>query len=101
MVSSHLDVDLAHSDERPKLQGPKAVRAEIATVTLMGLPMTTPSAVAVYARISLDHAGNGLGVIGQLEDCLDEAARRGWKVAGEYVYNDVSTYSSKTRPQYR
>lgn len=58
-------------------------------------------AAAIYARISLDRAGDRLGVARQLEDCRAEAARRGWPVAGEYVDDDISAWSGKTRPAYR
>lgn len=60
-----------------------------------------PDAVAIYARMSLDATGEGLGIARQLEDCRAEAARRGWTVADEYVDNDVSAYSGKARPAYR
>lgn len=54
----------------------------------------------MYARISSDQAGLGLGVARQLEDCRKLAADRGWVVAEEYVDNDVSAYSGKPRPAY-
>jgi len=57
-------------------------------------------AAAVYARISSDQAGLGLGVSRQLEDCRKLAADRGWVVAEEYVDNDVSAYSGRPRPAY-
>lgn len=41
-----------------------------------------------------------LGVTRQLEDCRAEAKRRGWAVAEEYVDDDTSAYSGKTRPAY-
>ncbi|MGL6235103.1 MAG: recombinase family protein [Segniliparus sp.] len=55
---------------------------------------------AVYARISSDQLGEGLGVARQLEDCRKLAASRGWPVGQEYVDNDVSAYSGKDRPAY-
>lgn len=55
---------------------------------------------AIYARISRDITGEGLGVERQLQDCRKLAADRGWVVAEEYVDNDVSAYSGKTRPDY-
>lgn len=58
-------------------------------------------AVALYARISQDRSGEGLGVQRQLKDCRAEAERRGWHVAEEYVDDDVSAYSGKARPAYR
>jgi DNA invertase Pin-like site-specific DNA recombinase len=63
--------------------------------------MTMPKAVAVYARISQDRGGEGLGVQRQLIDCRAEAKRRGWDVAEEYVDDDISAYSGKLRPAYR
>lgn len=62
--------------------------------------MTTPRAAALYARISSDIEGAGLGVARQLEDCRRLARDLGWVVAEEYVDNDLSAYSGKTRPSY-
>ena len=62
--------------------------------------MTTPVAVAVYARISADHDGTALGVTRQLDDCHQLAARLGWTVAEDYVDNDLSAYSGKRRPRF-
>jgi hypothetical protein len=56
---------------------------------------------AVYARISEDRDGTGLGVARQEKDCIALASRRGWHVARVYVDNDISAYSGKPRPQYR
>ena len=58
------------------------------------------TSVAVYARISQDRDGEGLGVKRQLGDCRADAARRGWTVAEEYVDDDISAYSGKLRPAY-
>lgn len=55
---------------------------------------------AIYARISADVEGTGLGVTRQLEDCRKLAADRGWPVGDEYVDNDVSAFSGKPRRQY-
>ncbi|MEO9237802.1 MAG: recombinase family protein [Jatrophihabitantaceae bacterium] len=63
--------------------------------------MSKVRAAAVYAWISSDQDGRGLGVARQVEDCRKLAAERGWTVAEEYVDNDVSAYSGKTRPAYR
>jgi len=60
-----------------------------------------PRAAAIYARISQDRTGEGLGVQRQLDDCRAEAARRGWTVAQQYVDDDISAYSGKERPAYR
>lgn len=62
--------------------------------------MRTVKAAAIYARISSDQTGEGLGVARQLEDCRRLAADRGWSVAAEYVDNDISAYRGKTRPEY-
>jgi site-specific DNA recombinase len=60
-----------------------------------------PGAAGIYARISQDREGDGLGVTRQLQDCREEAKRRGWPLAEEYVDDDVSAYSGKPRPAYR
>lgn len=60
-----------------------------------------PRAAVIYARISQDRLGEGLGTLRQLEDCRAEAERRGWPVVSEYVDDDVSAYSGKIRPGYR
>ncbi|MFL6138517.1 MAG: recombinase family protein [Frankiaceae bacterium] len=57
-------------------------------------------AAALYARISSDQEGSGLGVARQLEDCRRLADSLGWTVAEEYVDNDLSAYSGKRRPAY-
>lgn len=62
--------------------------------------MVRIKAAAVYARISSDQAGTGLGVKRQVADCRMVAAERGWTVAEEYVDNDISAYSGKPRPAY-
>jgi site-specific DNA recombinase len=56
--------------------------------------------VAVYARISSDVVGEGLGVARQEADCRALAEGRGWRVVACYIDNDVSAYSGKRRPQY-
>lgn len=55
---------------------------------------------AIYARISADVEGTGLGVTRQLEDCRKLATDRGWPIGDEYVDNDVSAYSGKPRRDY-
>jgi DNA invertase Pin-like site-specific DNA recombinase len=55
---------------------------------------------AVYARISSDQTGEGLGVQRQLEDCRRLAIERGWIIGEEYVDNDISAYRGKARPEY-
>jgi site-specific DNA recombinase len=56
---------------------------------------------AVYARISQDRAGAGLGVERQRQDCLGLAKRLGWVIVSEHTDNDMSAYSGKPRPGYR
>lgn len=56
-------------------------------------------AAAVYARISSDD-GTALGVARQVEDCRALAASLGWTVAEEYVDNDVSAFTGRSRPAY-
>jgi len=55
---------------------------------------------AIYARISRDREGDGLGVDRQEQDCRALAERLGWDVAAVYVDNDISAYSGAKRPQY-
>ncbi len=55
---------------------------------------------AVYARISQDRIGAGLGVDRQEQDCRALAEQRGWSVAQVYVDNDTSAYSRRSRPGY-
>ncbi|WP_218938435.1 recombinase family protein [Modestobacter altitudinis] len=62
--------------------------------------MQKRTAVAVYARISQDRDGDGLGVQRQVDDCRAEVGRRGWTVGEVYIDDDVSAYSGKKRPAY-
>ncbi|MBD8054126.1 recombinase family protein [Rhodococcus ruber] len=55
----------------------------------------------IYARISRDREGAGVGVERQAADCRDLADRLGWTVVGTFTDNDVSAYSGKLRPGYR
>jgi site-specific DNA recombinase len=55
----------------------------------------------VYARISEDRDGEGLGVKRQVRDCVTECERRGWVVQESYRDNDVSSYGRKARPAYQ
>lgn len=54
----------------------------------------------VYARISEDTAGRGLGVTRQERECRELAERNGWEVVDVLVDNDRSAYSGKRRPGY-
>lgn len=70
-------------------------------VRLSGMPTTKTSVrAAIYARISQDSEGLGLGVQRQLEDCRALAASRGWQVAEEFIDNDLSALSGRLRPGY-
>ena len=55
---------------------------------------------AVYARISQDTAGEGLGVQRQEKLCRDKATALGWTVVEAYVDNDLSASKNVARPQY-
>jgi site-specific DNA recombinase len=61
---------------------------------------STPKAAAIYCRISLDKAGDGLGVERQEQLCRKLATDKGWLVAGTYVDNSASAYNSKARTHY-
>jgi len=63
--------------------------------------MSTPKSAAIYARISKDLTGEGLGVDRQIEDCQALARELGWPVGEVYVDNDASAFSGKVRPHYR
>jgi len=56
---------------------------------------------AIYARISDDTQGTGLGVARQEADCRKLAERLGWPIAAVYTDNDISAFSGKERPAYR
>jgi site-specific DNA recombinase len=63
--------------------------------------MITPVTAAVYARLSLDRTGDAVSVDRQLQDCRDLAARRGWTVADQHVFEDRSRSAwqrSRKRP---
>jgi DNA invertase Pin-like site-specific DNA recombinase len=62
--------------------------------------MVEVRSAAIYARISRDATGEGLGVERQLKECRRLAEQRGWTVAEEYVDNDISAYRGKRRPAY-
>src|SRR5829696_5986587 len=61
---------------------------------------TAPVRAGIYARISSDREGDGLGVARQIEDCERLAERKGWRVMEQYVDDDVSAWSGRRRPQY-
>lgn len=55
---------------------------------------------AIYARISQDRAGAGLGVARQIEDCRNLASAKGWTVTEQFTDNDTSAYRGHARPQF-
>lgn len=55
---------------------------------------------ALYARISDDRTGAGLGVERQLQDCRRICAERRWQVTAEYTDNDRSAYQGKPRADF-
>jgi DNA invertase Pin-like site-specific DNA recombinase len=60
----------------------------------------TPTAAAIYARISLDRDDDGIGVDRQIDLCRELAKEKGWRVAGVYPDNNVSASNGKTREHY-
>jgi DNA invertase Pin-like site-specific DNA recombinase len=56
--------------------------------------------VVMYARISQDRTGAHLGADRQIDDMCGLAERRGARVVGVYVDNDLSAFSGKKRPDY-
>ncbi|MFJ6416453.1 recombinase family protein [Paeniglutamicibacter sp. NPDC091659] len=66
----------------------------------MSDPKTTPIRCAIYARISDDKRGEGLGVERQEQACRELAERNGWEVVLVKVDNGISAYSGKPRPSY-
>lgn len=57
-----------------------------------------PSAPALYARISLDRTGEGLGVQRQIDECVALCQTLGWPEPAVYKDNDISAASGKRRP---
>jgi site-specific DNA recombinase len=62
--------------------------------------VTAAVRAGIYARISSDREGDGLGVARQIEDCERLAERKGWRVVEQYVDDDISAWSGRKRPQY-
>jgi site-specific DNA recombinase len=54
----------------------------------------------MYARISEDREGTGLGVERQLEDQCTLFTQLGLRLAGVYADNDLSAFTGKPRPDY-
>ncbi|MDO9496143.1 MAG: recombinase family protein, partial [Nocardioides sp.] len=55
---------------------------------------------SIYARISQDREGAGLGVKTQEQDCRELAASLGASIVAVHTDNDLSAYSGKPRPGY-
>lgn len=55
---------------------------------------------AIYARISMDTAGEELGVTRQLDMARELITSRGWAEVGAYPDNSISAKDGKYRPQY-
>jgi site-specific DNA recombinase len=61
---------------------------------------TGATRAAIYARISDDKEGEGLGVERQIRDCLDLCERYDWTVTETYRDDSKSAYTGKARPEY-
>ena len=57
-------------------------------------------APAIYARISLDKAGEAAGVTRQIDGCCHLAELEGWSIDEVLIDNDLSPYSGACRPEY-
>lgn len=55
---------------------------------------------AIYARISLDKKGQAVGVTRQVKTCRELIPAKYRAAAVEYIDNDRSAYSGRTRPAY-
>ena len=83
-----------------RTQQRKSVLSALATdKTSDGDGPSAPRA-GLYARISQDRSGEGLGVERQEEFARAEADRRGWEVVRAYVDNNMSASKGGRRPQY-
>ncbi|MGD8148429.1 recombinase family protein [Ornithinimicrobium sp. Y1694] len=60
----------------------------------------TAARTAIYCRISLDAAGEGLGVERQETECRALAERNGWDVDEVFTDNDISATTGKARPAF-
>lgn len=63
--------------------------------------MRSPTAAAIYCRISRDSTGAAVGVERQETLCRKLADSKGWPVAEVYVDNDLSAFTGKRRPAYQ
>ena len=55
---------------------------------------------AIYARISLDKAGEAAGVGRQIDGCRHLAELEGWSIDEVLIDNDLTAYSGACRPEY-
>ena len=55
----------------------------------------------IYARISQDRTGAGLGVDRQFTECEEYAEQHDLQVIDRLADNDISAYSGKRRPAYQ
>ncbi|MGQ1796990.1 recombinase family protein [Kocuria oceani] len=55
----------------------------------------------IYARISQDRTGAGLGIERQFTECVEFAEQHGLQVVERLADNDISAYSGKRRPGYQ
>ena len=60
--------------------------------------MTDSPKAVIYARISKDAAGEGLGVARQINDARALAQQRGWTIVDECTDNDISAAGKRRRP---
>lgn len=62
--------------------------------------MKSSRRAVIYVRISLDRAGEGLGIQRQEEECRALCERNGWEIVEVASDNDFSASSGKHRPGY-
>lgn len=62
--------------------------------------MTHARRAIIYARISLDQSGEGVGVERQRTECLSLVTSKGWELAGVYADNSISAYDGSVRPEF-
>ncbi len=74
---------------------------EYGRVSRVNTSIPTAPRVVLYARISEDVTGEGVGVRRQLEACRDLAESRGWSIVAEATDNDVSALTGVHRPGYQ
>jgi site-specific DNA recombinase len=62
---------------------------------------STPTRVAIYARLSDDREGKGTNVDLQIKACQELAERLGWEVAHVFKDKSKSAYTGKRRDEYQ